>query len=235
MALKEKFKEFVSEGVDGFEVFLKKVFEKENSRKKIDEIFDKLRGWIGLKTKEDLGKLKDEVMPDKKEKLTGLKEANTLVFGDSIGVGFSVASKGYGKLYEKFVKSGATSAKIYEFLKKCDAKLGGKSVVLMSGFNDLPDGRSGVDRALKNIQKSIALTKKRGGKPVVCSLYEVDYFRIKNEDIRFYNRELKKIAKEEGVDYVDLELAVKNQTKPDGLHLNVKGYSVAWEEIRKYI
>jgi hypothetical protein len=235
MALKESFRVFVEEGVNGFEDFLKKIFEKENSRKKIDEIFTKLRSWIGLKTKQDLGDLKQDVVGEASENLKNKKEENTLIFGDSIGVGFSVASKKYGKLYEKFVKSGASSRQVFEFLKKSSADFNGKSVVIMSGFNDLPGGRSGADRALKNVRRSIELAKKRGGKPVVCSLYEVDYDRINNEDVRYYNNQLKKIAKEVGVDYVDLETQVKGQSQPDGLHMNVKGYGVAWEEIRKYI
>ncbi len=235
MGLKENFKEFVEVGVDKFEGFLKKVFDSEKSKQGLDKLFNRLREFIGLKTRKDLDDLKNEVSKEGTESIKNTKEKNTLIFGDSIGVGFSVASKKYGGVFEKFVKSGASSSLVLDFLKKYKGDLFGKSVVLMSGFNDLPDGRHGADKALGNIEKSIKLAKRRGGKPVVCSLYEVDYHRIDNEDVVYYNRELKKIAKREGVKYVDLESKLKGQEQPDGLHLNVKGYGLAWDEIRKFI
>lgn len=233
--MKESIKSFTEKSIDSFEGFLKNIFDSEKSKDGLSELFNKLRNLIGIKTKKELDDLKQDLAMKSNESVSKKKEENTLVFGDSIAVGLSVASRKYGSLYEKYVKSGASSSKVHEFLKKYTESLDGKSIVLMSGFNDLPNGRKGADKALNNMKNNIRLCKKKGGSPVLCSLYQTDYFRIKNEDIDYYNEELKKIAKSEGVKYVDLEATLKSQSMPDGWHLNTKGYGLAWSEIRKFI
>lgn len=231
----EKPKSFAERGIDSLEGLFEGLFKSAESKEKINEIFNKLRELIGIKTKKELGDLQQEVVSEMKEKNENSKEENTLIFGDSIGVGLSVASRKYGRLFEKFVKEGASSGKVYDFLRKYTDDLKGKSLVFMSGFNDLPEGRKGAERALKNMRRNIDLAKKKGGNPVVCSLYQTNYFRIKNEDIDFYNSELKKICKNEGVKFVDLESHLAGQKLPDGLHLNSQGYDLAWEKIRQFV
>lgn len=231
--MKENLKSFAEKGIDSLEGLLKSMFHSMKTKESIQSLFNKLREMIGVKTKKELEDLKHEVASESKEATSNGVEENTILFGDSIGVGFSTASRKYGKLFEKYVKSGASSDKVHSFLKKFEGELNGKSLVFMSGFNDLPAGRKGADRALRNMKKNIALAKKRGGEPVVCGLYETNYFRINNEDVDYYNAELQKICKQEGVKFVDLKTQLAGQNLPDGLHLDAKGYDLAWERIRK--
>lgn len=113
---------------------------------------------------------------------------------------------------------------------------------IMSGINSLAMGHTDIDDTYRKIISGI---KHSSAQSRICihSLLPVDFPFIDNEEIRKTNLALKKIAREEGCMYLDLNsLFTGRDMKPvagylleDGVHVSGKGYGVWSEEIEKLL
>lgn len=243
--LMEKFKQSLGETFDGVQSLLEKVFDSEKSKETISRIFDSLKKMIGLKTKTDLSVLSSEIESSQaSEKLRNSKSAenlvesieekdfakNTMIFGDSIAVGIGQMARGVRKVV---AEQGARPSKILNMIKSNFSKIHGKNALVISGFNELPNKKRGVDSAFLSAKKMVREIEQAGGKPVLCTLYPVEYSSISNDDVRDYNQRLRDYAKEKGITLVDCEKEGAKWGKTDGLHLNSDGYKQMWSFIQK--
>ena len=247
----DKFKNFVGEALDEVEGVLGRIFDSVKSRDKLSSLFEKLRSMIGLETRQELDDLKEEVEGVNDERNEGEQtenlgediesslgfEENTILFGDSIAVGLGAAvgrvGRGKKNLSILNAKSGVPTKLVRKMLESDLPKVGGKNTILFAGFNDLVGGEQGVDRAFENMTAMVKTVKNAGGKPVLCTLFDVSNPRLNSEDIISYNQKLKEFAKENGVVLVDcFEEGGKWSKASDGLHLTSKGYEQMWGYIK---
>jgi predicted alpha-1,2-mannosidase len=119
-------------------------------------------------------------------------------------------------------------------------------IFIMIGTNDLSNSKS-IDYIVENYRKIINRIKQStpGTEIYVQSIIPTDdaiHTTRKNSDIIKINTQLKLMAEQDGLTYIDLFSVFKldnNKLNPeyslDGLHLNGKGYMVWKKEIEKYI
>ena len=126
--------------------------------------------------------------------------------------------------------------RIREIVKDPDA------VFLMTGINNLLSERYGIEVPYREVVRNYA-TWWKGAKIVVQSILPVDMPWIKSDLIRDVNRRLKELAREEGVEYLDVYSAfvdADENVKPgflseDGVHLAAKGYEAWAGKVGKYL
>jgi len=125
---------------------------------------------------------------------------------------------------------------VYSQIEEADA------VFIMSGINNIAMG----DRTFVPVYRKVVRGLKEhytSSRIFVQSLLPVLFPWISNDEIREMNRQLKKMAEEEHVIYLDIHsLFLEEKVKPvkaylmdDGVHVSEKGYSVWSGEIEKYL
>jgi lysophospholipase L1-like esterase len=125
---------------------------------------------------------------------------------------------------------------VYSQIEEADA------VFIMSGINNIAMG----DRTFLPVYRKVVRGLKEhyaSSRIFVQSLLPVLFPWISNDEIRDMNRQLKIMAEEEHVIYLDIHsLFLEERAKPvkaylmdDGVHLSEKGYSVWSGEIEKYL
>ncbi|MBS1114804.1 MAG: lipolytic protein family [Nitrospirae bacterium] len=125
---------------------------------------------------------------------------------------------------------------VYSQIEEADA------VFIMSGINNIAMG----DRTFVPVYRKVVRGLKEhyaSSRIFVQSLLPVLFPWISNDEIREMNRQLKKMAEEEHVIYLDIhsllleegEKTVKAYLMDDGVHVSEKGYSVWSGEIEKYL
>ena len=116
------------------------------------------------------------------------------------------------------------------------------AIFIMSGINNLAMG----DREFLAIYRKIIRGLKsqyKDPKIFVQSLLPVLFPWISNDDIRDINQQLKKMAEDEDVDYLDIfSLFIDREGRPiaghlldDGVHVSENGYGVWADEIEKQL
>lgn len=223
----EGVKEVIGNSLDSFQGFLEKTFASAKNKEAINRIFNDLRKMVGLKSKNQLEDLKQEV----ESGISKISGKNTLIFGDSIAVGLSsvVSNLSGGKSVE-----GLRSSQILRNLKSFIGDMKGKYVPLISGFNDLVGGERFVKPAVSNVEAMVKEVKSKGGVPVLTKLYLPNYKTISKEDVQAYNSQIEAIAKKYNVKLVDLSKANLSLGN-DGLHLTRNGYESMWDFITKEV
>ena len=133
-------------------------------------------------------------------------------------------------------------------LERLDEVIEGKpaKVFILIGTNDLAYSKT-IDHVISNYRK--ILERIAEGSPdtevFVQSVLPTDdalHYTRKNTDIQEINRQLREIAKEKGLVYIDLYssfVTPENKLNPDysidGLHLNIEGYKLWLELIDRYL
>lgn len=113
-------------------------------------------------------------------------------------------------------------------------------IYIMSGINNLAMGDRKFVPAYRSIVRKFK-ERYKSSKIYVHSLLPVLFPWITNDEIREMNRKLKKLAEQEGVNYLDIHsLFLEDGDKPfisylleDGVHVSEKGYGVWSREIEK--
>jgi len=116
------------------------------------------------------------------------------------------------------------------------------AIFIMTGINNLAMGGSNFIPAYRKVVESVKEHYK-SLQIFVHSLLPVLFPWISNDEIRKMNRQLKKMAEEEGVSYLDIHsLFIDQEGKPvkdylldDGVHVSEKGYHVWSREIEKLL
>lgn len=226
--LLEGVKGTIGKSLNSFQSFLEKTFASAKSKEAINKIFNDLREIVGLKSKGQLKDLRQEVESKKKPEISG---ENTLVFGDSIGVGLSsvISNLSGGKSVK-----GLRSSQILKNLKSFVGDMKGKYVPIISGFNDLVGGDRFVRSAASNVEAMVKEVRSKGGVPVLTKLYFPEYKTISRENVESYNAEIEAIARRYDVKMVDLSKADLSLAN-DGLHLTNDGYRSMWKFVRKEV
>ena len=166
----------------------------------------------------------------------GVNRLNVMV-GDSLSLWFPTERVSTDKLWLNQGISGDTSKGILRRLSAF-SRTRPDVIYLMVGINDLRRGIK-ADVILRN-QKEI-IRKLKATHPrstiVVKSILPTRLSTISNRTIRYINTELAKIAKQEGIKYLnmytwfaDFEDKLKQDLTTDGLHLSENGYLV-WQSI----
>jgi lysophospholipase L1-like esterase len=119
-------------------------------------------------------------------------------------------------------------------------------IFLMIGTNDLSAGKS-VDYIANNYRKIVERILNESPKTKLYILSELPtddriHLTRKNTDLMAINNHLKKIAKEDGLTYIDLfsvfadeNNRLKKEYTHDGLHVNGEGYLLWKKTIEKYV
>lgn len=115
-------------------------------------------------------------------------------------------------------------------------------VFLMSGINNILQERYQISGPYREIVRNFTSWWKKAT-IVVQSLLPVDYSWISNDSIRDINRQLRIIAGEQGVAYLDIYAAFVDPSgnvrrgllSDDGVHLSSKGYDAWAEEVERFL
>jgi lysophospholipase L1-like esterase len=116
------------------------------------------------------------------------------------------------------------------------------AIFLMTGINNVLSEQYDITRPYAVIVRNLT-TWYKGSKIVVQSLLPVDMPWIRNDAIRLINRHLADIAKEHGVEYLDVYAAftdananpIPGLLSDDGVHLASKGYEVWAKVVEEYL
>lgn len=180
---------------------------------------------------------------------------NYLFLGDSITQCYKLEDYYPGKPVVNSAFSGYTTRKVLENMKEMVYDYNPSKVFILIGTNDFIYKMSN-EETLNNIEKIINKIKKN--RPY-CEIYLESIYPINdgdddkinhkmvsdkrdNETIIALNKELKKIAEEENITYINLyddlldddgNLDIDYTT--DGLHISDDGYEVITNKIKKYI
>lgn len=93
---------------------------------------------------------------------------------------------------------------------------------------------------VENMEKIIKKTREVGAIPIIigiCQTHQVNKDKSYNleKNIEDYNFELKKTAKKQGADFIDVNSKGTSILLPDGIHLNVKGHRYVANQIVEII
>jgi len=167
----------------------------------------------------------------------------SIMLGDSLSLWFPTKGLPTGKLWLNQGISGDTSTGI---LKRLSAFSSTKpeAIYIMAGVNDLRKGTS--DKVILSNHRRIVRRLKithPNSHIIIQSILPTRRPKIPNIRIRKLNAQLARIAKEEGVNYVnihkwftDFKGELRQDLTTDGLHLSLNGYEVwqaAIEQIEK--
>lgn len=162
-----------------------------------------------------------------------------LFIGDSITEGFPIAEMSGNCAIKNRGVSGAIADEVLRIILMKNTTKSTK-IFLMAGINDLKNSKES-DRVSDLIKsyKRILLAKPHNTEMYLQSILPVNskYFKERtkdmNTDIQKTNAEIRKLANETGVKYVDLyplfvdaKGNLDSSLSTDGLHLNSKGYRV---------
>ncbi|BAY80935.1 hypothetical protein NIES267_04000 [Calothrix parasitica NIES-267] len=171
------------------------------------------------------------------------KNRLSIMLGDSLSLWFPTKGLPSGKLWLNQGISGDTSTGI---LRRISAFSSTKpeAIYIMAGVNDLRKGTS--DKVILSNHRRIVRRLKithPNSYIIIQSILPTRRPKISNIRIRKLNTQLARIAKEEGVNYVnihkwftDFKGELRQELTTDGLHLSLDGYEVwqsAIEQIEK--
>lgn len=165
----------------------------------------------------------------------------SILVGDSLSLWFPTERLPGGKLWLNQGISGDTSTGI---LKRLSAFSSTKPDVIyvMAGINDLRKGAKDYV-ILRNHQKMIRNLQQNHPNSliIVQSILPTRLPSLPNRRIQRINQQLARIAKQEGVSYLDLHLwftdsqgKLRQDLTTDGLHLSENGYAV-WQSVLQQI
>jgi lysophospholipase L1-like esterase len=164
----------------------------------------------------------------------GANHLNVLV-GDSLSMWFPAQKLPIGKLWLNQGISGDTSTGVLKRLSFF-SKTRPDVIYVMAGINDLRNGASD-ETILRNHRRIIRTLKQSHPESLIIiqSILPTRQPKIANIRIRNLNEELAQIAKEQGVNYLnihnwftDSEGNLREDLTTDGLHLSTRGYDV-WQ------
>lgn len=171
------------------------------------------------------------------------KNRLSIMLGDSLSLWFPTNGLPNGKLWLNQGISGDTSTGILTRLSAFSATKP-EAIYLMAGVNDLRKGTS--DKIILSNHRRIVRRLKithPNSHIIIQSILPTRRPKIPNTRIRNLNGQLARIAKEEGVNYVnihkwftDFKGDLRQELTTDGLHLSLNGYEVwqaAIEQIEK--
>lgn len=167
----------------------------------------------------------------------------SIILGDSLSLWFPTDGLPNGKLWLNQGISGDTSTGILTRLSAFSATKP-EAIYIMAGVNDLRKGTS--DKVILSNHRRIVRRLKithPNSHIIIQSILPTRRPKIPNTRIRNLNAQLARIAKEEGVYYVnihkwftDFKGDLRQELTTDGLHLSLNGYEVwqaAIEQIEK--
>ena len=167
----------------------------------------------------------------------------SIMLGDSLSLWFPTNGLPNGKLWLNQGISGDTSTGILTRLSAFSATKP-EAIYIMAGVNDLRKGTS--DKVILSNHRRIVRRLKithPNSHIIIQSILPTRRPKIPNTRIRNLNAQLARIAKEEGVNYVnihkwftDFKGDLRQELTTDGLHLSLNGYEVwqtAIEQIEK--
>ncbi|MGB3756765.1 MAG: SGNH/GDSL hydrolase family protein [Rivularia sp. (in: cyanobacteria)] len=167
----------------------------------------------------------------------------SIMLGDSLSLWFPTNELPNGKLWLNQGISGDTSTGILTRLSAFSATKP-EAIYIMAGVNDLRKGTS--DQVILSNHRRIVRRLKithPNSHIIIQSILPTRRPKIPNTRIRNLNGQLARIAKEEGVNYVnihkwftDFKGDLRQELTTDGLHLSLNGYEVwqaAIEQIEK--
>lgn len=166
-------------------------------------------------------------------------------FSDSVG-SFSIINRGIG--------SETTDSLIGRFNKDV-INLKPEYVVILSGINDevimYKSDPKGMDLQVQKIRNNIGIiikeSKRKGIKPIICSILPVSETYLNASNINSItqevNIELRKLAEEERIVYCDFwpsligkdNMFQQKYVVEDGIHPNQNGYEIMWEKLKVYL
>ncbi|MEO1373595.1 MAG: SGNH/GDSL hydrolase family protein [Cyanobacteria bacterium J06635_10] len=163
------------------------------------------------------------------------KNRLSIMVGDSLSLWFPTKGLPSGKLWLNQGISGDTSTGISKRLSAFSSTKP-EVIYIMAGINDLRKGTS--DRVILSNHRQMVRRLKRthpGSYIIIQSILPTRLPKIPNSRIRSINAQLARIAKEEGVNYVnihkwftDFQGNLRQDLTTDGLHLSLNGYDV-WQ------
>ncbi|MEM6403546.1 MAG: SGNH/GDSL hydrolase family protein [Cyanobacteria bacterium P01_D01_bin.116] len=167
----------------------------------------------------------------------------SIMLGDSLSLWFPTKGLPSGKLWLNQGISGDTSTGILRRLSAFSSTKP-EAIYIMAGVNDLRKGTS--DKVILSNHRRIVRRLKishPNSYIIIQSILPTRRPKIPNIRIRKLNTQLARIAKEEGVNYVnihkwftDFKGELRQELTTDGLHLSLNGYEVwqaAIEQIEK--
>ncbi|MEO1763972.1 MAG: SGNH/GDSL hydrolase family protein, partial [Cyanobacteria bacterium J06629_18] len=167
----------------------------------------------------------------------------SIMLGDSLSLWFPTKGLPSGKLWLNQGISGDTSTGILRRLSAFSSTKP-EAIYIMAGVNDLRKGTS--DKVILSNHRRIVRRLKTAhpySHIIIQSILPTRRPKISNIRIRKLNTQLARIAKEEGVNYVnihkwftDFKGELRQELTTDGLHLSLDGYEVwqsAIEQIEK--
>lgn len=167
----------------------------------------------------------------------------SIMLGDSLSLWFPTKGLPSGKLWLNQGISGDTSTGILRRLSAFSSTKP-EAIYIMAGVNDLRKGTS--DQVILSNHRRIVRRLKithPNSYIIIQSILPTRRPKISNIRIRKLNTQLARIAKEEGVNYVnihkwftDFKGELRQELTTDGLHLSLDGYDVwqsAIEQIEK--
>ncbi|MCJ8282444.1 MAG: SGNH/GDSL hydrolase family protein, partial [Rivularia sp. ALOHA_DT_140] len=167
----------------------------------------------------------------------------SIMLGDSLSLWFPTKGLPNGKLWLNQGISGDTSTGILRRLTAFSSTKP-EAIYIMAGINDLRKGTS--DKVILNNHRRIIRRLKITHPTsyiIIQSILPTRRPKISNIRIRNLNAQLARIAKQEGVNYVnihkwftDFKGDLRQEFTTDGLHLSLNGYEVwqsAIEQIEK--
>ena len=171
------------------------------------------------------------------------KNRLSIMLGDSLSLWFPTKGLPTGKLWLNQGISGDTSTGILRRLSAFSSTKP-EAIYIMAGVNDLRKGTS--DKVILSNHRRIVRRLKithPNSYIIIQSILPTRRPKISNIRIRKLNTQLARIAKEEGVNYVnihkwftDFKGELRQELTTDGLHLSLDGYEVwqsAIEQIEK--
>lgn len=187
------------------------------------------------------------------------KHGQTVLFGDSITEIFNS-----GELFDEFSQksgqavynrgiSGDTSGRLLWRLQSNALNIAPRNLVILIGTNDLGLGFP-ASEIVDNVREILRITKQKlpNTNVVLQGIYPVNKYislaaakmvgRRKNKDILSVNAQLRALAADSGIFYLDLTDKLSDKKGRlakefcyDGLHLNVHGFAVAAKNIMPYL
>ena len=125
-----------------------------------------------------------------------------------------------------------------------------KIIIFSIGTNDSAVSKSEVSVSIgkfkENLKKIINISKKHTNKIIILGLTKVDESKTNpiswnpsvsyiNENIKRYSLELKKLAKEENLSYINLFDLLKNEELEDGVHPNSEGHEKIFQVVKDFL
>lgn len=178
-----------------------------------------------------------------------------MFLGDSITQGGDFKSYFDDLLVVNKGKGGDKASKITNRLEKNVYPYNPNKIFLLIGINDIKDKKTDNKTIATNIDNIIKEIKKHCPNTTIYleSIYPINntnnkkidhnYFKYcNNDDVIKVNKEIKEIAKNNNIKYIDIHSILKDENNnlklsltKEGLHLNKDGYKVVFDSLKEYV